>query len=152
MKKILLIASLIANSAFAKDCPGISNELSHLIKSHAQEIKGTEYCEYRTVISLNKMEIVLYSIEGPCFNNEGKEGSCGNMHYRYLAGIVNGKPLPPFEAGKRDGFSASNMEIRENIINIKGFKYAENDPMCCPSIEESKLVKITDVGFEFKQP
>ena len=153
MKKILCIVYLMANTAFATDCPSISSELSSLIKSHAQEIKGREYCEYRTVNSLNEMEIALYSIEGPCFKKEGREGSCGNMHFRYLAGIVNGNLLPPFEVGKRGSFSANDMEIiNENIIYLKGFKYTENDPMCCPSIEESKIVKITDAGFEFKHP
>ncbi len=152
MKRILPIVCLIANAAFAEDCPIISRELSDLIKSHAQEIKGVEYCKFRQVNSSNGIEIALYSIEGPCFKNQGKAGSCGNMHFRYLAGIVNGKPLPPFEAGKRGGFSASNMEINGNIINLMGLKYADNDPMCCPSIEESKFVKITDSGFEIKNP
>jgi len=152
MKKILFIFCLFANTAFAADYPAISHELSGLIKAHAQKIRGAEDCEYRTIKSLEGMEIALYSIEGPCFGAKGKAGSCGNIHYRYLVGVVNGKPLLPFEVGKRGGFSASDMEINGNIISLKGFKYAENDPMCCPSIEELKLVKITHSGFEFIQP
>lgn len=152
MKKILFIFCLFANTVFAADCPAISHELSGLIKAHAQKIRGVEYCEYRTIKSLEGVVIALYSIEGPCFGNKGKAGSCGNMHYRYLVGMVDDKTLPPFEVGKRGAFSASDMEINENIISLTGFRYAENDPMCCPSVEELKLVKITKSGFEFIQP
>lgn len=152
MSRILILVCFAVSTAFAKDCPFISNELSGLIKSHAHEIRGAEYCEYRSVYSSDRMELVLYSIEGACSKNEGKGGACGNMHIRYLVGIENGKRLPPLEVGKRGGFSASSMEIDKTTLKLKGFKYADNDPMCCPSITESKFVTITNTGFEFTPP
>jgi hypothetical protein len=152
MKKFAFLFCFFANTVFADGCPITSNELSGLIKVHAQEIKGSEYCEYRKIVSSKGVEVALYSIEGPCFNRKGKNGSCGNMHFRYLTGIVNGKTLPPFEVGKRGGFSANDFEIQDNIITLKGFKYGEDDPQCCPSVEEKKLVVLTESGFEFKHP
>lgn len=152
MKRIIFLFCFFANAAFGEVCPVASAELSQLIEDHAKSIKGYEYCEYRTISSSKEVEIALYSVEGPCFAKKGRRGSCGNIHFRYLTGVVNDKVLPPFEVGKRGGFSASNFEVSGNLITLKGFKYAKNDPMCCPSIEEVKFVKITETGFEFNQP
>jgi hypothetical protein len=152
MRIIGFLVCLFTNTVFADLCPITSYELTALIKNHAQSIRGSEYCEYRTILSSKEIEVALYSVEGPCFNKKGENGSCGNMHFRYLTGIVNGKALPPFEVGKRGDFSANDFELRENLIILKGFKYAESDPMCCPCIEEVKFVKITASGFEFKEP
>lgn len=151
MKKTLFILYIVfANAAFANNCPIVSDELDKIIKSHAQEIVGEEYCRFRRAKSFNGTEIAVHAVEGPCFDKKEARGSCGNRVIQYLSGISNGKIIPTIEVER--GISVEDIEISGNTIVLKGLAWGEGDASCCPSIKAQKSLKIVNSEFTFSKP
>lgn len=98
MKKLFVSILLVAivSTATAKECPAINSQLNALIKSHSKSIRGLEYCPARSIIQNAGLELVLYTVEGACFEEKETPGSCGNAHYQYISGVLNGSAIKPF--------------------------------------------------------
>lgn len=110
-------------------------------------IRGEEYCEARNTYKNKDREFVLYTIVGPCFNEEGTPGGCGNVTYTYLSGLLKGALLAPLEVGVRGTYLAETMLVSENSIVVEGFEYAETGAKCCPSLPKRKIFKISELKF-----
>lgn len=147
MKYILLFLIFYSALSNSQECPKVSNELLAAIEKHASIVRGSEYCEAREVYENKGREFVLYVIEGPCFHEEWTPGSCGNVTYTYLSGVLNGKLLAPLEVGVRGTYYAEAMLVSESSIVIEGFEYTETDAQCCPSLPKRKVLKISELEF-----
>lgn len=152
MKLIVLLMCLIAHAVVADECPPASTELAGLIDTHTKNIRGVEHCQYRTIKSSNGIEVALYTVEGACFDQKGKRGTCGNAYARYLIGIKNGTSLPAFEVDKTGRFMAGDFEFKNDAILVSGREYGPEDARCCPSKEVNLKVNITASGFELESP
>jgi hypothetical protein len=137
---ILIVA--IASTASAKECPAINSQLKALIKSHNNSIRGVEYRPARSIIQNAGLELVLYTVEGACFEEKEMPGSCGNAHYQYVAGVLNGSAIKPFEVKSLGDFSAMKLTLDADVIVLHGNYYAESDPRCCPSVPATKKLKV----------
>ena len=149
---IFLVVLMYSKVALGKDCPEISGRLSQEIEKYALSIKGTEYCRFRSVVKSKNIEAVLFSVEGACFDDDMPVGTCGNVHFRYVVAIKNETIIRPFQVGRRGGFSASEIELVDSIIKLRGKLYGDSDPMCCPSLEEVKYLSLKENTFIWKNP
>jgi len=147
--KALILISMIAFSSFASaECPSISPEVERFISKHAADVRGGEYCEFRSVFKSDQVEIALYTIEGACYKNRNSQkGSCGNHYSRYMVGIVNGKPIPSIIVGGKGTFQTHDIQVKGGEIEISGHAYGLKDPMCCPSVGSVKRYKVSEGAF-----
>lgn len=145
MKYAFLFLVFLSEISVSQECIKFSEKLEEAVKGHETLVRGGEYCEARERYSNNEREFVLYTIEGPCFHENFTPGSCGNVTYTYLSGILNGKLLVPVEVGIRGTYLANSMLVSENSIIIDGLEYAESDAKCCPSIPKRKVLNISEL-------
>lgn len=145
MKHTFLFLILLSEISSSQECINFSGKLEGAVKSHESIIRGGEYCEARERYSNKGREFVLYTIGGACFHENFTPGSCGNVTYTYLSGILNGKLLVPVEVGVRGTYLARSLLVSENSIVIEGLEYAESDAKCCPSIPKRKVFNISEL-------
>ena len=153
MKIIFFFIGLFVSVFSYGECPVVSPEVDALIKRHADEVRGGEYCKYREVLKADNVEIVLYTIEGPCYKNENSpSGSCGNNFFRNMVGVVDGKEYERVMIGGKGAFLSKNIKMVKNTIEIEGLSYSSSDAMCCPSISSSRIFKIENGSFVEVKP
>ena len=148
---IILTSSSLAN---AEDCLALPDKVESFIKSFTNTIRGAEYCEYRQVargdVNLNGTEdlVVVFNVEGACHQDlEAPAGSCGNQHDSFLQVFLDKdlKEVPMVTIGSRGSRSIDGVSVEDGVILVKTLTRSEDDPMCCPSIEE-KTRFILDKG------
>ncbi len=142
MKYFLTVLLIFISVSVFAECPHVSEKIENLIKHHADSIKGSEYCKYRKVYNEQNIELVLYSIEGPCYKDKSPAGSCGNHYFTTLIGIINGIEYPPVTVGGKGVFHTKSIDYLNDVIVVKGLAYKDLDPLCCPSVEESRYYQI----------
>jgi hypothetical protein len=153
MKKLLILSMLMISSVYSKECPSVSDKINHLIKSHAHNVRGGEYCKFRRVYEQENIEIVLYTIEGPCYKNtRSPAGSCGNHYSRYMIAVTAGKEYEPIIIGGKGVFRDKGIDVSGDIITINGLAHHKGDPMCCPSEAAVHKYKIGKSAFEAINP
>ena len=76
----LIVFSVQVNA----ECPLVSSSVELLIEEHVKFVNGNEYCRFRTAYKQNNIELVLYTIEGACYENVGIPGGCGNHYFRSM--------------------------------------------------------------------
>jgi len=141
MKIFLLIVFFIFSQVAYANCPPVSKKIESLIKEHALKIAGGEYCKYRKIYNETDIELAIYTIEGPCYNNKGRAGSCGNHYFISMVGIINQVNFPHIVIGGKGVFHPKSIKYINDIIEVEGFAYSKSDPMCCPSINEIRYFK-----------
>ncbi|TVZ41921.1 hypothetical protein P886_1272 [Alteromonadaceae bacterium 2753L.S.0a.02] len=153
MKKIILFASLFLSVDAYGDCPKVSAVIEDLIAKHANGIRGVEYCRARQVVKDERVEIVLYTIEGPCYKREeSPPGSCGNNFFRSMVGVIDGKKYEKVIVGGKGVFLTKTIKIEGNTVLIEGLSYSNSDSMCCPSISSSRKYKLENGSFVEVKP
>ena len=148
MKNLLLIILFIFSQISYANCPPVSKEMESLIKEHASKVAGGEYCKYRKTYNKTDIELSLYTIEGPCYNNKGPAGSCGNHYFISMVGIINQVNFPHIVVGGKGVFHPKSIKYINDIIEVEGLTYSKSDPMCCPSINETRYFKPNGNKFE----
>ena len=153
MKQLLILSMLIISSVHAEECPSVSEKMNHLIKSHAQNVRGGEYCKFRRVYTQENIEIVLYTVEGACYKNTvSPAGSCGNHYSRYMIAVADGKEYGPIIIGGKGVFRDKGLDVSGDIITISGLAHQEGDPLCCPSKSAVHKYKIAKTALEELNP
>lgn len=152
MKFVMAISLIISASLAHAECPSVSKDAEELIIGHTQEVRGGEYCRFRKVYKRNGIELVLYTIEGPCYKNSSRAGSCGNHYFRSMVGVINGKKYQPIVIGGKGVFQSKEINYSEGVVTINGLSYKRSDPMCCPSVEDQRKYKIGALEFEKVEP
>jgi len=141
---------LLGTPSFAAECLPLPNKVEKLIKSYADEIRGVEYCEYRTVargdIDADGVEdlAVVFNVEGACNNDketaddkESTPGACGNHHESFMK-VFLGKSLkevPMLEVGARGVRTITSIKIVNGAVEAKTLAYGKDDALCCPSVK-----------------
>ena len=152
MKYLLAFGTYFLSMLAQASCPSVSNKVEQLISEHVQAVQGGEYCKFRTTYKEENMELVLYTIEGPCYKTKAPAGSCGNHYFRSMVGIINGKQYPPTVVGGKGVFQSKNISHSEGLITITGLSYQKSDPACCPSLDDQRMYKISELEFEQVKP
>ncbi|WP_045857962.1 hypothetical protein [Teredinibacter purpureus] len=153
MKRIILFIGLFLSVSSHAECPKVSVQVSELIAEHVDSIRGGEYCHARQVLLAEDVEIVLYTIEGPCYKQEkSPPGSCGNHFFRSMVGIIDGKKYEKVIVGGKGVFLAETIRIEGGVVAIKGLSYSNSDPMCCPSVSSTRRYKLDNGSFVEVKP
>jgi hypothetical protein len=154
MKLIVTIFTiLISLSAMAEECPATPGNIKKAIDKHVRKIRAAEYCAARSIKIEGENAIAVYTAEGACFSDkESTAGACGNHWERYMVGSINGKTIGPIEVGSKDSFSDSEMKLAGNSVELIGLSIGPNDPLCCPSIPQTKKFKFSQNGFKEIKP
>ena len=133
-------------------CVALSARIEKLIITHSDKIQGSEYCRFRDVANNDTLEVVVFTLEGQCFDKKMPKGSCGNNHSRYMTGISNGNPLAPILVGSKVDFSASTVDIVQREIIVSGAFHQDGDGLCCPSKKGSRKYIIDGNSFKEVTP
>jgi hypothetical protein len=150
---IILAAILISFNAMAEECPATPDNIKKAIKNHVRKIRAVEYCAARSIEIEGKNAIAVYTAEGACFSDKkSTAGACGNHWERYMVGSINEKTIGPIEVGGKDSFSDSEMKLAGNTVELIGFSIGPNDPLCCPSIPQTKKFEFSQNGFKEIKP
>ncbi|MDO6423775.1 hypothetical protein [Saccharophagus degradans] len=153
MRKIITLVALFISSVCYGQCPEVSSEVEAMIKQHAESVRGGEYCRTRQVVKTESAEVVLYTIEGPCYKDEqSRPGSCGNHYFRNMTGIIDGKKYEKIVVGGKGSFLAKSLSIDEGVIVVEGLSYAKSDPMCCPSVSGVRKYQFDTGSFVEIEP
>lgn len=152
MKCLLACGMFMLASLAQAGCPSISSEVEALINQHTYSVKGAEYCRFRTVHKQPGIELVLYSIIGPCYEGGYRPGSCGNHYFRSMVGVINGQKYPPIMIGGKGVFQSKDIDYSDGIITIQGLAYKRSDPFCCPSITSERKYQVGVSEFEPMKP
>lgn len=135
------------------ECPPVSGQLDRLIAAEADKVRGAEYCQFRTRLQEDDLELVLYTIESPCYHDtRSAPGSCGNHFYRALIGLKDGALLAPVTVGERGSFIARTLRWQGESLVISGAGYRPSDPLCCPGTTAEKRYRIVGQHFEETAP
>lgn len=152
MKYQLAFIAYFLTTLAQASCPPVSGEAEQLIAAHTQSVSGAEYCKFRTIYKEKNMELILYTVEGPCYQTKAPAGSCGNHYFRAMAGVINGQKYPPVVIGGKGVFRSRDVSHSDGVITIRGLSYEQSDPACCPSVKDQRQYKITDSRFEPLKP
>jgi hypothetical protein len=155
MKVIAIIACFLflAFDVSADDCIVVPEPLAKEIASHLEKIRAGEYCAATILQSNEKTTIVIFTAEGPCFNQvTERPGSCGNNWLSYMVGSVNGKVFSPIKVGGKGGLSIRSVKIIENKVELSGLSIGKNDGLCCPSVPTTTTLEIPQGGVSVANP
>lgn len=129
-------------------CPTVSREIENFIQEHVQMVRGAEECEYRMLYRAPEVELVLFTVNGPCYDAAGEAGTCGNFYYHALAGVVQGNRYAPTVIGGKGGFAVDGVSYASGMVTISGHEYRESDAMCCPSLPVQRRYAIRPPEFQ----
>ncbi|WP_143876275.1 hypothetical protein [Teredinibacter turnerae] len=153
MKRIIFFVGLFLSVAAYGDCPKVSTDIETLIAQHASGMRGVEYCSARQVVKDERVEIVLYTIEGPCYEREkSPPGSCGNHFFRSMVGVIDGKKYEKVVVGGKGVFLTETIKIEGETVILEGLSYSSSDSMCCPSVSSSRKYKFETGSFVEVKP
>ncbi len=137
------LAAAAEPRAAEKPCVKLPGFVERAIKKHAREIKGAEYCEYRSLtkgdLNSDGAEdiVIAYNIEGACYEDRGSAGSCGNDHSTFLTAFLRHgsgfRQIHPIEVGGRGEREIVSLRLAGGRIEADTLDYDPSDPQCCPS-------------------
>lgn len=129
--------------AAEKSCIQLPASIERALKKHAQEIRGAEYCEFRTIakgdLNSNGAEdiVIAYNIEGACYGERRSPGSCGNDHTTFLTAFLGQgsgfRQIHSIEVGGRGQRDIVSIRLTGGRIEADTLEYDPSDPQCCPS-------------------
>ena len=142
-------SELKPNKIQQAECPPISDLAERLISLHSDKVRGGEPpCTTRDVVKVDGLELVLFTLEGQCWGNkQSPKGHCGNNYSRYMTGVLEGQELTTIQVGEKTDFSATSVDIVENVIIVSGAFHQEGDGLCCPSKEGVRKFEISADSF-----
>ena len=149
MKVISIIICFLfqAFNVSADDCIAVPKPLAQEITNHLEKIRAGEYCPATILQTNEKTTVVVFTAEGPCFNQINETpGSCGNNWVSYMVGSVNGKIFSPIRVGGKGGLSIKDIKIIENNVELSGLSVGKNDSLCCPSVPTTTTFEIPQGG------
>lgn len=133
----------------ANECTPVSKKMAAEIARQVEQFRAVEACESRHVYKEMGVELVLFSLKGACATSpDAAPGSCGDKSAVYLAGVLSGQVLPAIEVSDERGFAPIKVRKEGEAALVTGLKHAPTDPLCCPSVRETRPLKITPTGFQ----
>lgn len=135
--------------ALAGSCPVAPTEIEKAIRQHITTQRATEYCGARTVKAEGDITVAIYTAEGACaaLNPRAKPGTCSNNWVRYMVALSGQRVTPPVEVGGKGGLTDTSVKISEGTVEVSGLSLGPNDPMCCPSVPETKKFQVSPSGL-----
>jgi hypothetical protein len=156
MKLLAVIFPLLVLScdALAGGCPAAPAQIEKVIRQHIVTLRATEYCEARRVKTENGITVAIYTAEGACtaINPRAKPGTCSNNWVRYMVALSGQRITPPVKVGGKGGLSDTGVKISDGLIEVIGLTVGPADSMCCPSVPETKIFKISPSGLSEVRP
>jgi hypothetical protein len=72
------------------------------------------------------------------------ENSGGSGSFVYLAAVLNegGQPVNAATTLLGDGVQVSSLTIEEGRIRVEALTFAPEDPMCCPSVQQTLVYEL----------
>lgn len=141
-------------SALAGSCPAAPVEIEKAIRQHIVTLRAVEYCAARTVKNEGGITVAIYTAEGACasLSSQAKPGTCSNNWVRYMIALSSQPVTAPVEVGGKGGLNDTGVKISEGIIEVNGLSPGPNDPLCCPSVPETKRFKLSPSGLGQVRP
>lgn len=156
MKPFVAIFSLLVFplGAQAGSCPAVPVEIEKAIRHHMATLRATEYCGARTVKAEGGITVAIYSAEGACaaLNSRAKPGTCLNNWVRYMVALSGERVTPPVEIGGRGSLTDTGIKISGGIVEVNGLSLGPNDALCCPSVPQTKMFKVSSSGLSEVRP
>lgn len=137
MKRLFLISLLCYSQLVLADCITVSDQLETLIKTHAAEVTGSQSCKFRKVFRNDDVEFSAYTIEGPCYDNAGRAGSCCNNYFTSLSGTINGEVIKSIKIGGKGKFHTTSVNFIQSLIEVNGLAYKK--VMLCVALVSTVL-------------
>ncbi|HKA77224.1 MAG TPA: hypothetical protein VKD19_08965 [Pseudolabrys sp.] len=140
--------------ALAESCPAAPAAIEKAIRQHIATLRATEYCGARTVKAKGNITVAIYTVEGACaaLNPRAKPGTCSNNWVRYIVALSGQRVTPPVEVGGKGGLTDTGVKISEGVVEVSGLSLGPSDPMCCPSVPQTKMFKISSSGLSEVRP
>jgi hypothetical protein len=152
ISKFICVLLLTVNAS-ADDCIVVPKPLAKEITKHLGKIRAGEYCPATILQSNEKITIVIFTAEGPCFNQINETpGSCGNNWVSYMVGSVNGKIFPPIKVGGKGGLSIERVKIINSKVELSGLSKGKDDGFCCPSVQTTTTFEIPPIEVTVGNP
>lgn len=142
-----LLINFIALEARAETCAQLPEIVEKTLASAAAKDAASEPCEVRETTrgdldgDGNEDIVVIFSLEGACFDKKEKPGTCGNNFGQFLqVFFAEGKD---FKVGPRSIIGGKftqigkDPRIKPHHIILTTTSWATNDPGCCPSVAGS---------------
>lgn len=146
---IATLVLLFSLPVLADECAPVSKKMTAEIARQVEQLRAVETCEARYIFKEMGVEFVLFSLKGACVASPDAEpGSCGDKPAVYLAGVLSGQVLPAIEVSDERGFAPIKVRKEGEQALVTGLKHAPTDPLCCPSVRETRPLNITPTGFQ----
>jgi hypothetical protein len=151
---ITLFLLLLFHGAVAEECPPTPDNVKKAIENHIRKIRAYEYCKARAVKTEGNITIAVYTAEGACegFSKKAKAGTCSNNWERHMIGSINGKIIGSISVGGKGDLSDNEIKISNDTAELIGLTIGPNDPMCCPSVPQTKKFNFSQGRFSEIKP
>lgn len=140
--------------ALAGSCPPAPAEIEKAIRQHIATLRATEYCGARKVTAEGGITVAIYTAEGACaaLNPRAKPGTCSNNWVRYMVALSGQRVMLPVEVGGKGRLAVTGVKISQDIVEVNGLSRGPNDAMCCPSVPQTKMFKVSSSGLSEVRP
>lgn len=156
MTRLVAVLLLLALSfdALAGGCPAAPAPIEKAIHRHIAMLRATEYCAARRVKTERGITVAIYTAEGACaaLDLRLKPGSCSNDWARYMVALSGQRVTAPVEIGGKGGFTDTDVKISDGVVEVKGVSVGPHDPICCPSVQETKQYKVSPSRLSVTRP
>ena len=127
------------------DCSKLSSGLKENIDAHLTKYRNPPHCTH--IFHTQQVELVLYYVDGACLIPGQSEILCEKRTLAFIAGQAPGTSLTPLQIGASNDFLPREISRDGNTIVLRGARYAEEDPPCCPTIPDQRRLRVTRGGF-----